>query len=189
MSRMRRILRRLALVTVGLFVLAAVAWAAAHWVPLPERLSAPASVVMEYRDGTPAHVFLAPDERWRIPTSPERVDPAYLRALLALEDKRFFHHPGVDPLAVARAAVRNVVRGRRVSGASTLTMQLVRVLEPRPRTFTSKLLESLRAMQLELRLTKQEVLAAYLQFVPYGRNVEGVEAAALAYFGHTAAHL
>ncbi|WP_164014900.1 penicillin-binding protein 1C [Pyxidicoccus trucidator] len=189
MSRLRRIARRLVLVTVGLLVLAGAGWAVAGWVPLPERLSAPASVVMEYRDGTPAHVFLAPDERWRIPTSPERVDPAYLRALLALEDKRFFHHPGVDPLAVARAAVRNVTRGRRVSGASTLTMQLVRVLEPRPRTFTSKLLESLRAVQLELRLTKQEVLAAYLQFVPYGRNVEGVEAASLAYFGHTAAHL
>ena len=189
MSRIHRIARRLAGVAVGLLVLVGVGWAAAGWVPLPERLSAPASVVMEYRDGTPAHVFLAPDERWRIPTSPERVDPAYLRALLALEDKRFFLHPGVDPLAVVRAATRNVLRGRRVSGASTLTMQLVRVLEPRPRTFTSKLLESLRAMQLEVRLTKQEVLAAYLQFVPYGRNVEGVEAAALAYFGHTAAHL
>jgi penicillin-binding protein 1C len=189
MSRTRRIVRRLAVVTAVLLALTGVGWAAAWWVPLPERLFAPASVVMEYRDGTPAHVFLAPDERWRIPTTPERVDPAYLRALLALEDKRFFHHPGVDPLAVARAAVRNVARGRRVSGASTLTMQLVRVLEPRPRTFTSKLIESFRALQLEVRLTKQEVLAAYLQFVPYGRNVEGVEAAALAYFGHTAAHL
>lgn len=189
MSRVRRIVRRLALVAVGLLVLAGVGVWAAWWVPLPSRLSAPASVVMEYRDGTPAHVFLAPDERWRISTSPERVDPAYLRALVVLEDKRFFHHPGVDPLAVLRAAVRNVTRGRRVSGASTLTMQLVRVLEPRPRTFTSKLIESFRAVQLELRLTKQEVLAAYLQFVPYGRNVEGVEAAALAYFGHTASHL
>jgi penicillin-binding protein 1C len=189
MSRVRRIARRLAFVFVGLLVLVGAGVAAAWWVPLPARLSAPASVVVEYRDGTPAHVFLAPDERWRIPTAPERVDPAYLRALLALEDKRFFHHPGVDPLAVARAAVRNVARGRRVSGASTLTMQLVRVLEPRPRTFTSKLIESFRAVQLELRLSKQEVLAAYLQFVPYGRNVEGVEAAALAYFGHTAAHL
>ncbi len=189
MSRVRRIVRRLVLVFMGLLVLVGVGVAAAWWVPLPARLFAPPSVVMEYRDGTPAHVFLAPDERWRIPTAPERVDPAYLRALLALEDKRFFHHPGVDPLAVARAAVRNVARGRRVSGASTLTMQLVRVLEPRPRTFTSKLLESFRAVQLELRLSKQEVLAAYLQFVPYGRNVEGVEAAALAYFGHTAAHL
>ncbi|MCP3144724.1 penicillin-binding protein 1C [Pyxidicoccus xibeiensis] len=189
MTRLRRWARRLVPALALLLVLCVAGAVAAWWVPLPERLSAPASVVVEYRDGTPAHVFLAPDERWRIATAPERVDPAYLRALLALEDKRFFHHPGVDPLAVARAAVRNVLRGRRVSGASTLTMQLVRMLEPRPRTFGSKLIESLRAMQLELRMTKQEVLAAYLQFVPYGRNVEGVEAAALAYFGHTASHL
>ncbi|GHG97662.1 penicillin-binding protein 1C [Comamonas sp. JC664] len=189
MSRARRIKRTLSRVILAGAVLLAAVWVAAWRLPLPERLSAPASVVMEYRDGTPAHVFLAPDERWRIPTRLERVDPDYIQALLALEDKRFFHHPGVDPVAVLRAAARNAVTGRRTSGASTLTMQLVRVLEPRPRTFTSKVIESFRAVQLEVRLTKREVLAAYLQFVPYGRNVEGVEAAALAYFGHTAAHL
>ncbi|MCP3060514.1 penicillin-binding protein 1C [Myxococcus sp. K38C18041901] len=189
MRRLRPLLKKLLWTAAGLLLLAAVGVAAAWSVPLPSRLSAPPSVVMEYRDGTPAHVFLAPDERWRIAAPVERIDPAYLRALFALEDKRFHSHPGVDPLAVARAAALNVARGRRVSGASTLTMQLVRMLEPRPRTFTSKWVESLRAVQLELRLTKQEVLAAYLQFVPYGRNVEGVEAAALAYFGHTAAHL
>lgn len=189
MRRARHLLKKLGWFAAGLIVLAALGVAAAEWLPLPSRLSSPPSVVLEYRDGTPAHVFLAPDQRWRIAAPAERIDPAYLRALLALEDKRFYSHPGVDPLAVARAAVLNLVRGRRVSGASTLTMQLVRMLEPRPRTFTSKLVESLRAVQLELRLTKQEVMGAYLQFVPYGRNVEGVEAAALAYFGHTAAHL
>jgi penicillin-binding protein 1C len=172
-----------------LLVLTLTALAAAWLVPLPARLSSAHSVVVEYRDGAPAHVFLAPDERWRVPTVLEEVDPAYLRALLTLEDKRFHWHMGVDPLAVARAAVTNVLRGRRVSGASTLTMQLVRVLEPRPRTLLSKFIESLRAAQLELRLSKREILAAYLQFVPYGRNVEGVEAAALAYFGHRATHL
>jgi penicillin-binding protein 1C len=187
---MRRLPKKKLLLTAALLCALAAAILTAAWtVPLPERLTAPASVVMEYRDGTPAYVFLAPDERWRIPAPPERIDPAYVRALLALEDKRFFLHLGVDPIAVARAALRNVARGRRVSGASTLTMQLVRVLEPRPRTFTSKLIESFRAGQLELRLSKRELLAAYLQFVPYGRNVEGVEAAALAYFGHTATHL
>ncbi|MCI0668975.1 MAG: penicillin-binding protein 1C [Myxococcaceae bacterium] len=166
-------------------VLLSVAWL----VPLPERLSAPHSVVVEYRDGTPAHVFLAADERWRVPVRLAEVDPAYIRALLALEDKRFHSHPGVDPLAVVRSAVLNLSRGRRVSGASTLTMQLVRVLEPRPRTWSSKVLEALRALQLELRLTKDEVLTAYLEFAPYGRNLEGVEAAALAYFGHRATAL
>ncbi len=163
--------------------------AAAWLVPLPERLAAPHSVVIEYRDGTPAHVFLAPDERWRILTRARDIDPAYLRALFALEDKRFAWHPGVDPLAVVRAVVSNVTRRRRVSGASTLTMQLVRVLEPRPRTLFSKAIESFRAVQLELRMSKDDILASYLQFVPYGRNVEGVEAASLAYFGHRATHL
>lgn len=181
--------RKLITGTLVLLALTGAALAAAWCVPLPERLNAPPSVVMEYRDGTPAHVFLAPDERWRIAAPPESIDVAYLRALLALEDKRFHQHPGVDPLAVVRAVLTNVTRGRRVSGASTLTMQLVRVLEPRPRTLSSKIIESFRAVQLELRLSKREILSAYLQFVPYGRNVEGVEAAALAYFGHTAAHL
>ena len=175
--------------TVALSTLTLVSLVAAWSVPLPERLSTRHSVVVEYRDGTPAHVFLAPDERWRVPTVLEELEPAYVRALLALEDKRFHWHLGVDPLAVVRAALTNTLRGRRVSGASTLTMQLVRVLEPRPRTFTSKAVEALRAVQLELRLTKKEILAAYLQFVPYGRTVEGVEAAALAYFGHRATHL
>ncbi len=181
--------RRLAFGLLLLLSLVGVGWAAAWWVPLPERLTAPHSVVIEYRDGTPAHVFLAPDQRWRIPTRSQDIDPAYLQALFALEDKRFAWHPGVDPLAVVRAVVSNVTKGRRVSGASTLTMQLVRVLEPRPRTLLSKFIESFRAVQLELRLSKEDILAAYLQFVPYGRNVEGVEAASLAYFGHRATHL
>ncbi|CAM4059558.1 penicillin-binding protein 1C [Corallococcus sp. ZKHCc1 1396] len=189
MRRLRLSGRKWVGVVLAGLVLLGTGLAAAWWVPLPERLSAPPSVVMAYRDGSPAHVFLAPDERWRIPAPKDRVDRAYVRALLALEDKRFFRHPGVDPLAALRAAGLNLSRGRRVSGASTLTMQLVRVLEPRPRTFTSKIVESFRAAQLEVRLSKQEVLEAYLQFVPYGRNMEGVEAAALAYFGHTAAHL
>src|SRR5690348_7074861 len=134
--------RRVACGLLILLALVGAGGAAAWWVPLPERLAAPHSVVIEYRDGTPAHVFLAPDERWRIPTRSQDIDPAYLRALFALEDKRFAWHPGVDPLAVVRAVASNVAKGRRVSGASTLTMQLVRVLEPRPRTLLSKLIES-----------------------------------------------
>lgn len=155
-------------------------------VPLPQRLTAEASPVVTWRDGTPAHVFLAPDERWRMAVSVEDIDPAYVDALLRLEDKRFYRHPGVDPVAVGRAAGLNLSRGRVVSGGSTLTMQLVRVLEPRPRTVGSKVVESWRALQLEWFLSKDEVLAGYLTFTPYGRNVEGVEAASWAYFGHGA---
>lgn len=161
------------------------AWA----VPLPAALGARPCTVIEYRDGSFAHVLIAPDGRWRVPIALDEIDPAYLDALLALEDRRFRWHAGVDPLAAARAAVANLAGGRVRSGASTLTMQLVRMLEPRPRTLRSKLVEAARAVQLELRLSKREILAAYLERVPYGRNLEGVESASLAFFGHRATHL
>lgn len=167
-----------------LAALAGLAVALAWLVPLPARLGTPPSVVMEWRDGGVAYVFVAPDGRWRPEVRPEELDPAYLRALLRLEDRRFSAHPGVDPVAIIRAAATNLQRGRRVSGASTLTMQLVRMLEPRPRTFASKAIEALRALQLELRLSKRQILAAYLQYLPFGGGVEGVEAASLTWFGH-----
>jgi penicillin-binding protein 1C len=183
---MRRALRAAA-ATLGLALLAAaVLWAAARVGPLPERLAQPGSAVVEYRDGSPAHVFLSPDDKWRVPVPAGEIDARYVEALLAFEDARFSAHPGVDPLAVARALWTNLREGRVVSGASTLTMQLVRVLEPRPRTLRSKLIEAFRALQLEARLDKAAVLEAYLTFIPFGGNIEGVEAASLAYFGHSA---
>ncbi len=169
--------------------LAAFVLAAAHLVPLPTRLTTPASPVLRYRDGTPFYVFLSPDEKARIAPRPGDVAPKYVEALLRLEDKRFRWHPGFDPIALGRAFAKNVLRGRRVSGGSTITMQLARILEPRPRTLRSKVIEIARAVQLTLRLSKTEVLDAYLTFLPFGRNLEGVEAAAYAYFGHGAAAL
>ncbi len=182
---------RVVAAAIGL-VLAAI-FAAIGTAPLPARLTTAPSTVVTWRDGTFAHVFLAPDDRWRIPAAPDggkaAIDPAYVEALLAYEDKRFRWHPGVDPIAVARAVAVNLRAGRVETGASTLTLQLVRMLEPRPRTMTSKLIEAVRALTLELRLSKQEILAAYLTFAPYGGNVEGVRAASWAYFGHDADHL
>ena len=122
--------------------------------------------------------------RWRIRADLGRTDRGYLRRLVALEDARFGEHPGVDIRAVARAAVSAAVRGRIISGASTLTMQTARLLEPRPRNLGSKLVEMVRAVQLEARLSKPQVLALYLTLAPYGGNLEGVRAASLAYFGH-----
>ncbi len=184
------LIRRLPLLAGALYVTFwAVTTLVALSMDLPERLSAESSTVVEFHDGTVAHVFLSPDDKWRVPVNVADVDPRYVDALLRLEDKRFRRHFGVDPVAIARAAFLNVTRMRRVSGGSTLTLQLVRVLEPRPRTMASKVVESFRAYQLELRLSKEQILAAYLQFVPYGRNVEGLESAALAYFGHTARNL
>ncbi len=159
-------------------------WGIAHAVPLPERLRAPASSVVTFEDGRVAHIFLAPDGRARIRASLDRIDPAYVDALVRYEDKRFFWHAGIDPLAVLRSAALNMRHGRVVSGASTLTSQLVRVVEPRPRTLRSKVTEALRALQLELCLDKREILEAYLSFAPFGGNLEGVEVASHALFGH-----
>ena len=122
--------------------------------------------------------------RWRIRADLERTDPVFLSRLLRIEDARFFAHPGVDPLAVARAGGSALLRGRISSGASTLSMQTARLLQPHPRTLVFKLVEMLRAMQLEARLSKRQILGLYLTLTPYGGNLEGVRAASLAYFGH-----
>ncbi len=187
----RRRLLTAAIIVVSIFSLAILL---AHAIPLPPRLTEPPSTVVSFAGGSPAYVFLSPDDKYRMAIDPDAllpddgeagtIDPDYLDALLRFEDKRFFRHSGVDPLALARAVVVNLRLGRVATGASTLTMQLVRVLEPRPRTLTSKAVEALRAVQFEMRLSKREILAAYLSFIPFGRNVEGVEAACYAYFGH-----
>jgi len=174
----------------ALWVLAAlgsasiVALAAVWLVPLPERFAQPPSTVVSFADGSPAYVFLSPDDKYRMAADLEAIDPDYVEALLRFEDKRFRLHPGVDPLALGRSIFVNLKTGRAITGASTITMQLVRVLEPRPRTLTSKAIEALRAMQFELRFSKEEILSGYLTFIPFGRNVEGVTAASWAYFGH-----
>ncbi|MFO0003799.1 MAG: transglycosylase domain-containing protein, partial [bacterium] len=142
----------------GVLVVIGLAQLGARLVPLPARLLAPPSSVLRFADGGIAHASLALDERWRLPGDLAGVDPALVDALLALEDRRFWWHPGVDPIAVGRAAAQNVSAGRVVSGGSTLTLQLVRLLEPRPRTLRSKAVEAVRAAQLELVLSKSQIL-------------------------------
>ncbi|MFZ3006103.1 MAG: transglycosylase domain-containing protein, partial [Phenylobacterium sp.] len=124
------------------------------------------------------------DGRWRIRADLARTDRIFQRRLVAIEDARFWLHPGVDPIAVIRAAGSALVRGQVTSGASTLTMQTARLLEPRPRTLGAKLVEMIRAVQIEARYSKREILALYLTLAPYGGNLEGVRAASLSYFGH-----
>ncbi|MBF0336101.1 MAG: transglycosylase domain-containing protein, partial [Alphaproteobacteria bacterium] len=133
--------------------------------------------------------FAAPDGRWRLATAPDAVDRRYRDLLLAYEDRRFHRHPGVDPLAMARAAGQLLAAGRIVSGASTITMQVARLLEPGPRGVPTKLRQMGRALQLEWRYTKDEILGLYLTLAPFGGNLEGVRAAALAWFGHPPDHL
>ncbi|MCB9546731.1 MAG: transglycosylase domain-containing protein [Myxococcales bacterium] len=182
----RRLPVALYLATLAGLTLAWVVVVAACLLPLPARLAETDAVEIRWDDGGLAHVLLAPDGRWRVAVAPEEVDPRYLKSLIRLEDRRFYAHPGVDPVAIARSALINLRRGEVVTGASTLTMQLVRLLEPRPRTLRSKLVEAFRAAQLELRLSKRGVLRQYLRFLPFGGNVEGIEAAAWSYFGHGA---
>jgi penicillin-binding protein 1C len=127
--------------------------------------------------------------RWRIRADLARTDPVFLRRLVAVEDARFYGHLGVDPISVARAGAAALVTGHIRSGASTLTMQTARLLEPHRRSLAGKLFEMARAMQLEARFSKRRLLAMYLTLAPYGGNLEGVRAASLAYFGHGAESL
>ncbi|MES1153281.1 MAG: penicillin-binding protein 1C, partial [Dongia sp.] len=147
------------------------------------------SVMVLAGDGSILRAFTAASGAWRFPATTEEVDPKFLKFLIGYEDRRFFHHPGVDPLAMVRAVGQAVAAGYVVSGASTLTMQTARLLEPRPRVMASKLMEIGRALQLEAHLGKAGILNDYLTLAPYGGNLEGVRAASLAYFGKEPAHL
>jgi penicillin-binding protein 1C len=147
------------------------------------------STLVLARDGTILRGFLSADGKWRFPTTAGDVDPLYRRMLIATEDRRFATHLGVDPLAVLRAAGQWLSHGRVVSGASTLTMQAVRLLERRPRTLAAKIAESGEALALERRLGKDAILGLYLTLAPFGGNLEGVRAASLAYLGKEPVHL
>ncbi|MGB0695442.1 MAG: penicillin-binding protein 1C [Rhodospirillaceae bacterium] len=141
-------------------------------------------------DGSLLRAYLTPDGAWRLRASAEHVHPLYLEMLQTFEDKRFPRHPGVDPIAILRATGQWIKAGEVVSGASTLTMQAARLLEPgQPRTLRSKAREALRAVQLEAHLGKDGVLAAYLSLAPFGGNLEGVRAGSLAWFGKEPKHL
>ena len=136
------------------------------------------------REGRLLRPFATPDGRWRLPAQAEDVDRRYLDLLIAYEDKRFRDHVGVDPFALLRAARQLIGEGRIVSGGSTLTMQVARLLEPRSeRSVIAKLRQIVRAVEIERTLSKDEVLTLYLSLAPYGGNLEGVRAASLAYFG------
>lgn len=137
------------------------------------------------RDGTLLRAYTTPSGVWRLPVTLEAVDPDYVKMLIAYEDRRFRSHRGVDPAALVRAAVQFVLNGGRiVSGGSTITMQVARLIEPRTeRSISAKLRQMARALQIERRLSKDEILSLYLTLAPYGGNLEGVRAASLAWFG------
>ena len=126
---------------------------------------------------------LSSDQQWRMKAEIGEVNPLLLKTMIYKEDRWFRFHPGVNPIAIARAVWQNISHGQRVSGASTITMQVVRMLEPRQRTIASKFIECFRAMQLELHFSKNEILQLYINLLPYGGNIQGVKAASFLYLG------
>lgn len=149
----------------------------------PIRLPQDYSTLVYAADGSLLHAFLSPDEKWRMEFELDEITPQIKQAFIAKEDRFFYQHPGVNPFAAFRASLQNLLSGRRESGASTITMQAVRLIEPRPRTFVNKLIESVRAFQLEWHYGKEEILRLYLNRVPCGGNIEGIKAASHFYFG------
>lgn len=159
----------------------------------------PVSPVVMDRTGSEMLSVVGSDEQWRFPVTLDCISPRLIQATIAVEDERFYSHRGVDPLAMLRAVGQNVLHLRTVSGASTLTMQVCRMMydsprwtsaEPaRARTWRAKIVESFRALQLERCETKSRILETYLNVAPYGGNVRGVEAAARKWFGKRASDL
>lgn len=135
------------------------------------------------------HSYLTSDEKWRMFTTLEEITPTLKKAIIFKEDQYFYYHFGGNPISIFRAAFNNLFKGRRTSGASTITMQVARMLNPKERSYTNKIIEIFRALQLEWNLTKDEILQLYLNLVPYGGNIEGVKAASLIYFEKMPDHL
>jgi penicillin-binding protein 1C len=192
LSGLAAVLRRAFLIAALLLLTAVVAvnvvWA--RMVPLSLARAEALSVTVLDRDDQLLRAYTAPDGRWRLPVEGKEVDARYLAMLLAFEDGRFRSHRGVDPYALGRASWQLIRHLRVVSGGSTLTMQVARLLAgEHERTGLGKLRQALRALQLERKLSKEAILALYLRLAPFGGNLEGVRAASLAYFGKEPRHL
>ncbi len=156
--------------------------------PLPLNEVNPARVVVS-EDGTPLWRFADAEGIWRYPVTIEEVSPRYLEALIQYEDRWFWTHPGVNPFSVARAAWQDLRAGRVISGGSTLTMQVARLLDPHPRTFGGKARQLWRALQLEWHLSKRDILTLYLNRAPFGGTLQGIGAASWAYLGKSPAQM
>ena len=181
--------RALRIVATAIIAICVVASAFTLWVvslgPLPLEQAQKVSTSIIDRNGKLLRAYAMADGRWRLPVDAKTaVDPGYLKLLLAYEDRRFLSHRGVDPLALGRAAIQLMTRGHIVSGGSTITMQLARLMEPRrERSIYAKLRQMVRAIEIERQLSKDQILDLYLALAPFGGNLEGVRAASIAYFG------
>jgi len=141
------------------------------------------SRVIKAQDGSWLYTETNDGDKWRFAVDLKQIDPNYIDILLNFEDKNFYSHFGIDILAMFRAVSQLVVNQRIISGGSTITMQLARLLKPKPRTISSKLIEMVNALQLEMHYSKDEILSSYLTLTPYGGNVESIIGASMRYFG------
>ncbi|MBC7947610.1 MAG: penicillin-binding protein 1C [Chitinophagaceae bacterium] len=179
-----RILRRFGITCLTLFLL----FLLLNWMfPLPDRIEY--STVITDNKGEVINAFLTSDQKWRMKTNLDEISPLLKKTIVAKEDRYFFYHPGINPVSVTKAFFKNLFRMKRTSGASTITMQVARALEPRKRNILSKFIESFRAFQLEWTYSKEEILQMYLNLVPYGGNIEGVKSASQLYFKKNPDHL
>ncbi len=179
-----KFIKRLGIFISGLFLL----FFLLNWVfPLPDKIEY--STIITDSKGEVVNAYLTSDQKWRMKTELEEISPLLRKTIIAKEDRYFYSHPGVNPIAVGRALFKNIFRMKTTSGASTITMQVARALEHRPRNLLSKLIETFRAFQLEWKYDKNEILQLYLNLVPYGGNIEGVKSASILYFKKNPDHL
>lgn len=188
-NRRRRFFARLGIAALALPALAVIAFAIISWIlPFPlDRLDRwPASPRVTDRTSREILAITGRDEQWRFPVQLGHISPWIIQATIAVEDERFYHHHGVDAISLARAAWQDLSAGHIVSGGSTLTMQVCRMMDNQPRTWHAKLTEMFRSLQLERTRDKHAILETYLNTAPYGRNLRGVQAAAWTWFGKPA---
>ena len=181
---MRGFLRKYWYVGLGLGVLLTV-----YTFSLPKTLFQESySTVIEDRENKLLGASIAPDGQWRFPEG-NNIPDKFKTAIVLFEDKRFYSHPGVDVRSLIRATQQNLKAGKIVSGGSTLSMQVIRLSRNKQRTFFEKLVELILATRLELRYSKEEIVALYAAHAPFGGNVVGIEAACWRYFGRDAEEL
>lgn len=148
--------------------------------PLPK--SKEFSKEIHAKDGTLLTAYLTSDDKWRMKTKLDKVSPDLIKAIIEKEDSWFYWHFGINPVAIFRAVHKNLTTSETQLGASTITMQVARMLEPKKRTYLNKIFEIFRAIQLEIKYSKEEILELYLSLLPFGGNIEGVKSASYIYF-------
>lgn len=154
-------------------------------VPIEKEYS---TLVLDAR-GNVMNAYLTHDDKWRLYLEEEEISDDFKKIILYKEDKYFYYHPGFNPFSIIKALFNNIINGKRQSGASTITMQVARLLQPKKRTYAAKLVELFRALQLELHNSKDEILRMYLNLAPYGGNIEGIKSASVFYFNKMPNHL